>query len=290
MIARCCTSSASDDGAKKSVGSMGTGTTVWVRLENGRTRTAGSSAVTVGSASETAVISSASAAARAPASSAPALRSCRASVRMLASRASRSDPGVVIAGTESLEHEVGALDQPRRVIDRVDDDVGLTRDGLHVGLRCAVREFTCRARQDRHQFVGGAEHGLGLGNHCGQHRGVDFLDRQLGSDDDGGRLDRIDLIVQHVDHGTLARQHLGQRILGEHDDDVEVVVLQRSARGRLVRGVPARVDEALEHVVVLGDGLLIERVRRADEHGPQPEALAAIPRAEEHQERERARG
>ena len=53
-------------------------------------------------------------------------------------------------------------------------------------------------------------------------------------------------------------------------------------------GVPARVDEALEHVVVLGDGVLVERVRRADEHGPQPEALAAVPGAEEHQERERA--
>ena len=68
--------------------------------------------------------------------------------------------GVVIAGTQSFEHEVGALDQPRRVIDGVDDDVGLARHGLHVGLRGAVRELTRRAGQDRHQFVGGAEHGL----------------------------------------------------------------------------------------------------------------------------------
>ena len=94
--------------------------------------------------------------------------------------------------------------------------------------------------------------------------------------------------MQDLDHGALARQDLGQRVLREHDDDVEVVVFQRGAGGRLVGGVPARVDEALEHVVVLGDGVLVERVRRADEHGPQPEALAAVPGAEEHQERERA--
>ena len=66
----------------------------------------------------------------------------------------------VVVCTESFEHEVGALDQPRRVIDGVDDDVGLARHDLRVGLRGAVGELTRRVRQDRHQFVGGAEHGL----------------------------------------------------------------------------------------------------------------------------------
>ena len=80
----------------------------------------------------------------------------------------------------------------------------------------------------------------------------------------------------------------GQRIDGEHHDDVEIVALQRGTRRGLVGRVPARVDEALEHVVVLGDRLLVERVRRADEHRPQAQALAAIAGAEEHEERKRA--
>ncbi len=139
---------------------MGSGTTVWVRLENGRTRTAGSSAVTVGSASETAVISSASAAARVSSVLGPG------AAELHGVGADARQPGqqvgscFVVAGAQSFEHEVGALDQPRRVVDGVDDDVGLTRHGLRVGLRGAVGELARRVRQDRHQFVGGAEHGL----------------------------------------------------------------------------------------------------------------------------------
>jgi hypothetical protein len=80
---------------------------------------------------------------------------------------------------------------------------------------------------------------------------------------------------------ALSQARTWARVLREHDDDVEVVVFQRGAGGGLVCGVPARVDEALEYVVVLGDGVLVERVRRADEHGPQPQALIAVPGAEE---------
>ena len=106
------------------------------------------------------MISSASAAARAPTSSAPAPRSCSGVGADARQPGQQVGPRLVIVGTQSFEHEVGALDQPRRVIDGVDDDVGLTRHGLRVGLRGAVGELSRRVRQDRHQFVGGAERGL----------------------------------------------------------------------------------------------------------------------------------
>ena len=188
---------------------------------------------------------------------------------------------------EAVEHEVRPADQGLQAVGRVGDR-RRARPGPVAGSAVAAVTRSSAAREERgDEAVDRRQRRLGAGHDGAQHRGVDPLHRELGGDDDPDLLDRIELVVEDLDLGPLAGEHAVQRIRRKDHDDVELAVLEALSGRRLVGGEALGVDEALEHVLVLGDGVFVERRGWTDEQRPQLELLAAVADAEQQQHEER---
>ena len=129
------------------------------------------------------------------------------------------------------------------------------------GGRQASRLFRQRTRH----LVDGIEHVLRSAGDGAENRGVDLLHGEPRGDVDRRLLERVELLVEHLDRGALAAQDLVERIRRKHHDDVELSVVQALGGGFDIVGEAHRVDVVADLVGVVAHRLLVDRTRRTDE-------------------------
>ena len=137
-------------------------------------------------------------------------------------------------------------------------------------------------------FGGGSEPLLRLAGERRQHGRVDLLHGEPCGDRDRRPLDRVHLAVEHLDRGLLARQHLGQRIIGEHDHQIDVAVVEGAQRCVLVADEALVLDELVQLVAPSVQRLFVDRSLLADEQRVQSHRVLRIAGAEQQQQHERS--
>ena len=120
-----------------------------------------------------------------------------------------------------------------------------------------------------------------------QDGGVDLLHRHPRRDADGRLLNRIHLAVEDLDGRALPGEDRLERIVGEHDHEIGVTVIERPQRGVLVVDEALRVDELVELLARRVEHLLVDRSVLADEHGAQADRILGESGTEQQQQHER---
>ena len=214
-----------------------------VSASNGRTSTAGSTVETCGDRGR-----------RPPPASTPAsppgpTRRATAATIAVASAVGRVQRGQHVAGRPRVAAE--ALDRrpatwpttSRASRQRLGGRAGGVDDRRRGRRRRRRRDSAaaCSVSAAR-RLVDRRQRRLGAAGDDAEHRRVHLLHGEAGGDVDRRLLERVELLVEHRDRGALAGEDLVEGIGREHDDGVELAVLQPPRRRRLVAREALRVD------------------------------------------------